>query len=453
MKSLWGCRLQSDLLMLRCHRKPWTRPAGSGAATVTLNSNADVSTWLTSKQRQVWRSMLLARYGPAGGAYYGAVRIKQGQRYWDVIDKAIDGGNAGIPLSVVAATLGEPLNRVTAIVTGVAPAQQAALLTVRTLEDANAAMTASWAGKAPMEAIRPYAIQLGARTDATDENLRAVVAAEMALLCNTWGVLWDDWLAHYAANPETAHPGDLSFQATTGEKFDALKPAGSGRSFFEAVTRFVRHPLKVIDRVVEDSGSFIKRTAGAILDTESSIPWLSTFFLKPLGFHLQASLLYQVGNMIESRSVSAFKEQELVLDAGKTLQAAGQALLIAAPFLPAPYNVAAAALGALSMAAGTAIISVNSATMREKQAAANQQAQQQGEAATAQANYEAQVAASQLAQGRAQGLVEAGQYQQGWVTVSDGVQYYVTMVPKDGEMVPAWVWLTDRGWVWTGAYS
>ncbi|MCW8134715.1 MAG: hypothetical protein KIT75_03480 [Planctomycetota bacterium] len=396
------------------------------AGEIILRRWRDAEAYLTQPQRNLW--------------------LRAAGSTWHTIRALLDAGQGNIGRDGVLRLIGEisagnPLQAYLVAKHG--------WLNPRTLEDANAAMAAKWAATLPMQAVRPFAIQLGAKPDANADQLRTVVAVYASQLANTWGILLDDWIEHYKRNPDTAHPSDLSGTFTTGERVPVV--AGSG-SFWSDVKQFFKRPLRVIDRFIEDVGTAIKKAAAVVLDTETSIPWLSQFFLKPLGFHLQARLLFELGNMVEARSFSAFKEQALVLDTGKTLQAAGQALLVAAPMLPPPYNVAAAALGALSVAAGAAIINLSPEVQAAKQQQANTAAAQQSEAATAAANQQQQQQAAQTAYGKALGLVEAGQYHQTWIETGGG-RYWSTLVPSGGQWLPAWVWITDQGWVWTGAFQ
>lgn len=347
---------EEDVKQLVPELEQWQQQAKAQAQVpdVILKSYTDVKRWLSDAQWKAWAFHI---------ANYDKRRA---------LDPQLKAGTAHLSRNsvlqflqaVVGLGLGSPL---------VNPAD---LLKVTTLEEVNLRMAAAYMQDMPWSVVDArtgithypvlaYAKRMSLKPDASQKQARALAAASIAMQANSFGVVLDDWVQYHADNP-SASPLDLSHKETA--------VAGSGKSFFEQVKKFAQHPLKVLREVQRDAGGFIRETAQSILDTEKNIPWLSTFVLKPLGFHLQASLLKQIGLMVENESISAFDETEFIDDVATTLTAAGQVLIIAAPMLPPPYNVLAAALGALSIAAGNVIAHVNSKD-RVKQAQAQTQAQ------------------------------------------------------------------------------
>lgn len=313
----------------------------------------------------------------------------------------------------------------------------------KTLEDVNQVMAAELAAKMPIAAVRDTAIRLGANPAAPEQNLRAVCMVWFAEWANGHGLLLDDWIDYYQAHPD-AKPSDLSGKALTGQVTQQV--TGSGRSESHGLKLLLRHPLKWLRRVfVTEPGKALMRLGQNILNADKNAPWLSQFFLKPLGFHAQATLLRETGRAMVDGSISAFDEGALIESTAGTLTAAGQALLVAAPLLPPPWNVAAAALGALSVAAGNMIHKFHSAPEQQRQA--ERDARAKSAALTGQAKQQHDLSVDALAK------VKAGQATAAWFQSGAAYYYGLWVHNSAGQPVPAWIWQTDKGWTWTGLYS
>lgn len=288
-----------------------------------IRSAADAAKWLSPAQIKT---------------YLQKVEAQQGTKAKIALTQALQGGYHNRTRNQVLAYIGAAIDRAAATIsakTGTPVAGQAAyaeLVTPRDLLDTNIYLAAEWIAKAPVSVAQVLAQHFGVRLDAPDEAMRGAVALQLAHLATSQGWAFDEWLQAYSE--EAAQ--------------------GAGKEV-HGLAKLVRHPLKWARSVIREVGKGVSRFAQNILNAEKDVPWLSQFFLKPLGFIAQARLLRETGRALEEGSISAFDEKALARDTAGTLTAAGQALLVAAPFLPPPWNVAAAALGALSVAAGNAI--------------------------------------------------------------------------------------------------
>lgn len=392
------------------------------ATDPVIRTNADAATYLTSVQVKKWKQTY-SRAGQIGWA------------------QSLLHGYGSMKLSEVLARIGEAFDATAAKVTAKTGMTYEAsatnpLFQARTLEDVNGIMASNFAAGMPSSAVRDVAIRLGANPAAGDNEFRVVYAIHLSEQANALGIVFDDWIEAYKKDPN-ANPLDL-----TGQAYTAAVPTGSGKNFFEQVKYFVRHPLKVLRGVQTDAGEWVAERAQDILNADKNAPWLSNYLLKPLGFHAQLTLIRELGNVVADGSVSAFNEKALGLSVAGTLTAAGQALLVAAPFLPPPWNVLAAAAGALSIAAG------NVMTHLITKEDAKRQAQAQAEAASAQASAQATA--------QAQAEAESVTYAYAWANFGTGVLYWTAFLADgfgrpvfraNGEPVPMFVFLTDRGWV------
>lgn len=201
--------------------------------------------------------------------------------------------------------------------------------------------------------VRDYAVSVGGNPAASIEQLAAVATAWISNLFTSQGLAFDEAVTVQeqlgAAAPEaTRVAASRSMVGSAVTLAGAAGSAGVGDSF----SRLVRHPLKWVRNVISEAGKGIQQFAQNILDADKHAPWLSTFLTKPLGFHLVAQVINQIGAVLTEGAVSAFDETQVARDAAMTLVASGQACLAAAPWTPLPYNVMLAAIGAASIAVG-----------------------------------------------------------------------------------------------------
>lgn len=198
-----------------------------------------------------------------------------------------------------------------------------------TLAEANLIYAANLAAECPLRMVRDAAPELGVRADIAENDMRAAVAVR-------WGEIAT---AHGKTLPEL-------------EAEQAAKPQGTG----SIASRFFKDVGDWIDGViVKNLGRVLLATGREILRLRNNQTWLGKFFFDPLGITAQAVLLEELGKAALDGSISTFNEARFGDAAGMTFVAAGQALAVAAPFLPVPFNVAAAALAAASIALGTTI--------------------------------------------------------------------------------------------------
>jgi len=241
----------------------------------------------------------------------------------------------------------------------------------RDLGALNIALASRWAGGMvePGEnftqrraALRAFALANEGNPAATDIQLASVAAARIAQLFTAQGIAIDDALAAHQAAPVALDDVGAREAIATGLAGTAITtpPVMIGsvtgsNGIGDSLKRLFTQPLVFVRNVIEEVGKGAQAFAENILRTEKTAPWLATFLLKPLGFFAQAEILNQLGAVFIDGSVSAFDETAVAESGAQTFTAAGRALLVAAPFLPVPYNIAAAAVGAASVAAGTAI--------------------------------------------------------------------------------------------------
>jgi hypothetical protein len=157
-------------------------------------------------------------------------------------------------------------------------------------------------------------------------------------------------------NENLADPRAVERLAAQGEAWRRRQVEGSSgkkrRSFLQSGRKLLRHPGKWGRAVLREGGKGIEATGRAVLKARDANPVLGKYFLDPLGFTAQATVVKNLGTILKTGRVSDFNLREVGYAAATTFSAAGTALVTAAPFLPAPWNVAAGALGALSIAAG-----------------------------------------------------------------------------------------------------
>ncbi len=319
---------------------------------------------------------------------------------------------------------------------------------------------ASWfAAGLPSDGLRKVAAAFEMDLARQDGELRQAVAEYVSLLATSQRkALREAFAAKGVAVP-------------AGSKGTAPRLLGSA-GFFDklgkSVTKLVKRPADFFQSATEEIGKGIGGVGKAVLKLEDKAPWLGQFFTKPLGFHAQAVALEQVGRVLIDHDVNAFDEKALTRAAAATFRTAGQALVTASPFLPAPWNVAAAAVGALSLAAGKAIdAGLDSRELAKKlEKDANYGAEvitldQYGRRIDAQGNL-LDPAARLVEQRRASETLQTGQSSQTaqataaatsgwsyyWTDFGDGVARVAAYdaAPEQGG-VARWVWVTDQGWV------
>lgn len=283
----------------------------------------------------------------------------------------------------------------------------APLTQARELGQLNLALASRWAGGMvePGEgyaerraALRAFAIANEGNPAATDLQLAAVAAARISELFTAQGIALDDAMEAQRALPVA--PGDVDARAAASAQMvgsaieaNAVYVTGA-QGIGDSLKRLFRQPLQFVRNVMEEIGKGAQALADNILRTDKTAPWLATFLLKPLGFFAQAEILSQLGAVLIDGSISAFDEVAVAKSGADTFTAAGRALLIAAPFLPVPYNVAAAAIGAASVAAGTAI---NRAIADQQASRKVEAAKQAAQAAAVAAGAEAETIKQEIA--------------------------------------------------------
>ncbi|CAG1018895.1 hypothetical protein BURC_03722 [Burkholderiaceae bacterium] len=213
---------------------------------------------------------------------------------------------------------------------------------VKTVELDDDQFLAAWL-VAQLDSKSLFAITDNLQSTGSEDQRRAALSDFLVLLAKGNGLTLRAFLAQNgvaAPNQDDATgSGALIDFKKLGEKFQS---AGEKAN-------------KIVRQVQDGVGVTLQQLGRAVLKLEERAPWAGQFFFKPLGFHLQATALAQLGNAVRDGSINTFDEKAFTRAAASTFTAAGQALLTASPFLPAPWNVIAAAAGALSLAAGQTI--------------------------------------------------------------------------------------------------
>jgi hypothetical protein len=150
------------------------------------------------------------------------------------------------------------------------------------------------------------------------------------------GMTPDKWQALHAAY--RGRPG--------AGGFETVPLQGSGRKRKKKVNPF-RAIQNEIGRASIRAGKEVKRWGKA--------PVVGKYVLGPLGSAVIGETLVQVGNVFHGGSLKDFNSRAWVLSVGHTLSSAGQALIAASPFLPAPWNAIALAAGTASLLVGKVI--------------------------------------------------------------------------------------------------
>lgn len=372
---------------------------------VAQSLQASIDNWgdayraLSDDQLSLWLWLASRELPSAGGKNAGKL-----------IEERLSAGNAGFTRSEVLRFIRFHLSRPgTSTRPGgvkLKPATLEPMQEARTLEELNTRLAGRWVAEMlepgpestrRRQLIRDLAAGLDAKPELADAQKGAVVAAWLALVASSRGIALDELIAASAAfgTPSEAQavqiaqsltgrgvelqasaPSQQSLtqsnaQTSAGHPLGRTNPLGSGRAaswtlipgelrgsgnFFDKVgkgfNQLIRHPLKWVRRVfVTEVGKGIARIAQNILNADD-VPFLGQYILRPMGFMLQAQVLKQLGAAMIDGSISTFDERAVAFETSATLAQTGQALLAASPMLPPPFNVAAAAVGGLSLAAG-----------------------------------------------------------------------------------------------------
>jgi hypothetical protein len=229
-----------------------------------------------------------------------------------------------------------------------------------------------------LEFARAHDLKPGAR----DDQAAALAAAMIGGMATMQGVALDAVIeqARLADTPES-----VNIEALRGSA-----PAGvTGAGFFKQL-------LDAPRKIFAEAGRAVGNVAREILRVDANVPFLSQFVLRPAGVMLTAKLFEQVGEAMRTGNITTFDERAFAQEAGQTMAASGQVLLVASPFLPPPFNVGAAAIGALSLAAGQGILEHLARQQAVRQLSAQEEAardrQRQAEAEAARLEEEARQA-------------------------------------------------------------
>jgi hypothetical protein len=136
-------------------------------------------------------------------------------------------------------------------------------------------------------------------------------------------------------------------------------PAAAGSAgIFDSIGQ----KLKDVDDVAREKlravqtgiGVALQQVGRGILALTDKAPWASQFFFKPLGIHLAATAIAELGDAVRDGSINTFDETRLTYSMASWFKAVGQALATAAPFT-GPWAPLFAAVGAANVAIGQTI--------------------------------------------------------------------------------------------------
>lgn len=176
--------------------------------------------------------------------------------------------------------------------------------------------------------------------EGSEDARRAGIADYLIVLANAQGVTLRSGLEKLGFAPPQ-QDSDLGSAGIFSDITDKLQAAGKKAS-------------EIARAVQTGVGVALQQVGRAVIKLEQRAPWFGTFISRPLGFHLQATALEQLGNAVRDGSISAFDEKILSRATADTLTAAGQAFLIAGA-VPSPYSALFIAIGTVSVAAGKAL--------------------------------------------------------------------------------------------------
>lgn len=263
----------------------------------------------------------------------------------------------------------------------------------RSLSEANWFYAQELCSEMPRALLDQLADGLGVRRDVPEVELRGAVALLLAGLATRANILLPEAVDFEAIRAGAGASGSFWGKFSSGWKKLWSNPGEWARRVF------ITEPGKALEYV------------GRQILSVTTHKWLRWVF-DPLQIaSVFGVFLQELGYAAIDGSISTFNEQRFALTVADHWRQVGQALAVAAPFLPPPWNIAAAALAAVFTAAGVALQRVyqqaeaaRDAEQAEAEAAAVAQAAQQ-RLAMAQANAEHQQQIA-LAAAHAAGVAE-----------------------------------------------
>lgn len=139
--------------------------------------------------------------------------------------------------------------------------------------------------------------------------------------------------------------------------------------------RLVGHVANFFRSIGKAIGSFLQ-SVGRVVRRIARIPIIGDFFITATGIGLvYGEILPLIGKLLVTGKVTPSDWEKVGYGFSRLLDRAGRALAIVAPFLPPPFNLAAGALAAISIAAGMGIAAVLNAPKIKGQTAAYNKAQ------------------------------------------------------------------------------
>lgn len=151
---------------------------------------------------------------------------------------------------------------------------------------------------------------------------------------------------------------------------EAAVTYGAGGFFqdlWNGIKRIAGHVVKWFNAIGREIGRFLQ-VLGREVKRWARIPIIGDLFIVATGIEFVfGTVLPNVGKMLQTGKSSAFVMEEIGFGIARLLDRAGRALAMVTPFLPPPFNLAAAAIAAVSIVAGGLIS--NLMTLEERREA------------------------------------------------------------------------------------
>ncbi len=151
---------------------------------------------------------------------------------------------------------------------------------------------------------------------------------------------------------------------------DAAVTYGAGGFFsdlWKGIKRLAGHVVKWFNAIGREIGRFLQ-VLGREVKRWARIPIIGDLFIVATGIEFVfAIVLPNIGKMLQTGKSSAFVMEEVGFGIARLLDRAGRALAMITPFLPPPFQLAAAAIAAISIVAGGLI--ANLMTLEERREA------------------------------------------------------------------------------------
>lgn len=312
-------------------------------------------------------------------AFWNRARVVKGQSWVTQQQQALLGGYAAIESAYIFQLV--PVQQTTqgvTVIVGDQVQQQGQVLEEthpQNLAQANFVYAAEVFSDMPVEQVHDYADRLGVRQDVAEIQMRSGCAI---------------MTAYNATEANTLIPDAIE---TERQKQGASGGSSFWDKFSNGLKKLTTHPGDWLQRVfVTEPGKALQFVGRNLLS--DAVPGWARWILDPLGIAKQiGTFMQQLGIAMVSGHITDFDERAFMIANAQHWRQVGEALAVAAPFLPPPWDIVAFALSAVFIGAATAILTIY-------QQAAAQRAREE-DAANAEARAKAAKEAAAAAQANA----------------------------------------------------